>query len=179
MSIQLKDPLLAIAKVLLWFLMGVMALAVAACLIAIPIILFNQDRVSIELAEEGLRAASGDVIGALLILLACAAILVGMLFYVFRLLKHIVDTVGEGDPFVPENAARLTRMAWLTLGVQVVTIPLAALGLWLSSAMEEDGTTFTVETISGNGLLLVLILFILARVFREGARMREELEGTV
>ncbi len=33
--------------------------------------------------------------------------------------------------------------------------------------------------ISGNGLLLMLILFILARVFRKGAEMRAELEGTV
>ena len=29
------------------------------------------------------------------------------------------------------------------------------------------------------GILLVLILFILARVFRHGAAMREDLEGTV
>ena len=32
---------------------------------------------------------------------------------------------------------------------------------------------------SGGGLLLMLVLFILARVFRRGAEMREELEGTV
>ena len=29
------------------------------------------------------------------------------------------------------------------------------------------------------GILLALVLFILARVFREGAAMRSELEGTV
>ena len=29
------------------------------------------------------------------------------------------------------------------------------------------------------GILLALILFILARVFRHGARMRDDLEGTV
>ena len=29
------------------------------------------------------------------------------------------------------------------------------------------------------GILMVLILFILARVFKRGAEMREELEGTV
>ena len=28
-------------------------------------------------------------------------------------------------------------------------------------------------------IVLALVLFILARVFREGARMRDELEGTV
>ena len=40
----------------------------------------------------------------------------------------------------------------------------------------EDGGVFNVEL---TGILLTLILFILARVFREGSRMREELEGTV
>ena len=30
-----------------------------------------------------------------------------------------------------------------------------------------------------SGILLVVILFILARVFRHGTTMREELEGTV
>jgi hypothetical protein len=29
------------------------------------------------------------------------------------------------------------------------------------------------------GLFLALVLFILARVFREGTRMREDLEGTI
>jgi hypothetical protein len=29
------------------------------------------------------------------------------------------------------------------------------------------------------GLLLALVLFVIARVFREGTRLREELEGTV
>jgi len=33
--------------------------------------------------------------------------------------------------------------------------------------------------LDGGSILLILILFILARVFREGARMRDELEGTV
>jgi hypothetical protein len=33
--------------------------------------------------------------------------------------------------------------------------------------------------VSLGGLLLALTLFILARVFRQGAAMREDLEGTV
>ena len=33
--------------------------------------------------------------------------------------------------------------------------------------------------VSFSGILMALVLFILARVFREGARMREDLEGTV
>lgn len=33
--------------------------------------------------------------------------------------------------------------------------------------------------IDASGILLVILLFILARVFRKGTEMREDLEGTV
>jgi len=104
-----------------------------------------------------------------------------MLFRLFQLLKRIVDTVGEGDPFVPENARRLTQMAWLSLGVQLAALPIGAIGLWIEEVTEgKGGADITVDSgLSGNGLLLMLILFILARVFRQGAAMRAELEGTV
>ena len=45
---------------------------------------------------------------------------------------------------------------------------------------KDPGDTFVVDSgFDVNGLLLMLILFILARVFRKGADMRAELEGTV
>ena len=43
-----------------------------------------------------------------------------------------------------------------------------------------DAASISVDAdFSTNGLLLALVLFILARVFRTGAKMREDLEGTV
>jgi hypothetical protein len=104
-------------------------------------------------------------------------------FRLFQLLKRIVDTVGEGDPFVPMNARRLTQMAWLTLAMQLVTLPIGSLAVWIGAEMTKLGAHTDIDDvqmgISGNGLLLMLILFILARVFRQGAAMRDELEGTV
>ncbi|GGC33787.1 hypothetical protein GCM10011371_21500 [Novosphingobium marinum] len=178
-----RDPLLAVAKGLLLFLMAVMAFAAVVCLVVIPAIWIFQSEVAIELAEKGADFPTSQFLLAVTLILALAAGLLAMLFRVFQLLKRIVDTVGEGDPFVPVNAGRLTSMAWLVLAIQVITIPMAGIGIWILNVTEEirdKGDTVVMEGgVDMNGLLLVLVLFILARVFRKGAEMREELEGTV
>jgi len=178
-----RDPLLAIAKGILWFLMGVMLVAAASCLIAIPAMHIFQHEITIELAKEATPFPTGMFLWACSGILLFAAATVLIVFRLFQLLKRIVDTVGLGDPFVPENARRLTQMAWLTLAMQLVTFPIGALAGWLGTEMTKLGAHTKIDDldmgISGNGLLLMLILFILARVFRQGAAMRAELEGTV
>ncbi|TCM18804.1 DUF2975 family protein [Novosphingobium sp. PhB165] len=173
-----RDPLLAIAKGLLWFLMASMALAIAACLVAIPAMLIFRGQISAELAKDMplLLPQFFWVVSGVLVF---AAILCGTLFRIFQLLKRIVGTVGDGDPFVPDNARRLTQMAWLSLVVQLIGLPLSGLGALINKLGEGHTRIDTLGGISGNGLLLMLILFILARVFRKGAEMRAELEGTV
>jgi NADH:ubiquinone oxidoreductase subunit 5 (subunit L)/multisubunit Na+/H+ antiporter MnhA subunit len=179
-----RDPLLALARGILWFLMACMVVAAAACLIAAPLMHFYQDQITLELAKEAPRASVSSLLWAATGILACVAGLTLILFRMFQLLKHIVDTVGEGDPFVPENAGRLTQMAWLTLAVQLVTLPIEAIADSIAEAVNDPSEVHTeIHTLdfgfSSNGLLLMLILFILARVFRKGAAMRAELEGTV
>jgi len=117
-------------------------------------------------------------VGGILVLVS---VLCGLGFRIFQLLKKIVDTVSEGDPFIPDNAARLTLMAWLVLAGQIVGLPIATIAAWINKAAEGWGHT-DINVVVGfaeNGLLLLLLLFILARVFRKGAEMRAELEGTV
>jgi hypothetical protein len=97
-------------------------------------------------------------------------------FYFMRHLYRIIGTVGDGDPFVPVNARRLSAMGWISVAVHVVSIPTAALAKWTQSVTHD--MHFQVD-LPLSGLFLALVLFILARVFREGTRMREDLEGTV
>jgi hypothetical protein len=183
MSLAPKDPLLAVAKGVLWFLMGVMAVATVACLLGIPLTHIFQGQIAAEIASKGTEFDVTPALWPLSGLLLLAAGLMAMLFRLFQLLKRIIDTVGEGDPFVPVNATRLTHMAWLTVGTQLITIPMAGVVIWLlriTEPIRDKGETVVMDGgIDMNGLLMALVLFILARVFREGARMRADLEGTV
>ena len=91
-----------------------------------------------------------------------------------RLMAMIV-TVRSGDPFVPENAVRMKAIAWCLLVVQLFDLACGIFVGILSRAGVED-----VEwNPSLSGWVAVLLLFVLARVFEEGARIRADLEAMV
>ena len=95
---------------------------------------------------------------------------------VLKRLLAIVETVREGDPFVAANAARLQTIAWALLALQLVSVVIGTIGTSVSSAAHPVDLD---AGFSINGWLAVLLTFLLARVFAEGARMRDDLEGTV
>jgi uncharacterized protein YacL len=102
--------------------------------------------------------------------------LVPIYHFILTRLLAIVGTVRAGDPFVAANAARLHRIGWALLVLQGFGL---AIGLIVKaiSAPAHPVNISAGPTIPG--LLAVLLTFILARVFAEGARMRDDLEGTV
>ena len=95
---------------------------------------------------------------------------------VLKRLLAIVETVRAGDPFVAANAARLQVIAWALLAVQLLSIVIGAIGKSVSTPAHPVNLD---AGFSINGWLAVLLTFLLARVFAEGARMREDVEGTV
>ena len=171
-----EDPLLGIARAILTFLMGLTIFVGAVVAIVVPIVLLNQNQVLVEFGRSPVSQPGGDVIGAILAGLVLVAGIVALSFLVLRHLRRIVDTVRQGDPFIPENAVRLRTMAWLSIVLQTIALFAGALTMWLEEATEKLEANFDVSV---GGILLPLVLFILARVFRRGAAMREELEGTV
>ena len=95
---------------------------------------------------------------------------------VLRLLRAIVDTVRAGDPFLVVNARRLETIAWWVLAGEGLRLLIGAIALAAASSMPalDLDLGFSVTP-----WLAVLLLFVLARVFAQGARMRSDLEGTV
>jgi hypothetical protein len=91
-------------------------------------------------------------------------------------LLAIVETVRHGDPFVAGNAARLQTTAWALLGLELLHLAVGAIAAAVSSASQPLDLDWS---FSVTGWLAVLLLFVLARVFDHGTRMREDLEGTV
>jgi hypothetical protein len=97
-------------------------------------------------------------------------------YSVLKRMLSIVDTVRAGDPFVAANAIRLQWIAWSLLALQLLSIAIGA----IAKAVALPGKPLDIDAgFSINGWLAVLLTFLLARVFAEGARMRDDLEGTV
>jgi hypothetical protein len=97
-------------------------------------------------------------------------------YLVLRRLLAMVETVRDGDPFVAANALRLRSIAWALLALQLLGMLIGFVGKSLST---PDHPVDLNAGFSVNGWLAVLLTFVLAHVFAEGARMREDLEGTV
>lgn len=89
-------------------------------------------------------------------------------------LLQIVGTVRLGNPFVPENAVRLRTIAWCLMAVQLLHLAFGAMARIAVAANADVNWNVSLA-----GWLAVLLLFVLARVFEEGARIRDELEAMI
>jgi hypothetical protein len=97
-------------------------------------------------------------------------------FVVLKRLIAIVETVRAGDPFVAANALRLRAIAWVLLGLQLLSLVIGA----VAKAVSSPANPLHLDAgFSIDGWLAVLLTFVLARVFAEGTLMREDLEGTI
>jgi hypothetical protein len=97
-------------------------------------------------------------------------------YIVLKRLLAIVETVRAGDPFVAANALRLQAIAWALLTLQLLSLVIGAIG----KAVSTPAHPLRLDAgFSISGWLAVLLTFVLARVFAEGTRIREDLEGTV
>ena len=97
-------------------------------------------------------------------------------YVVFSRLLSIVETVSAGDPFITRNAQRLQTIAWAMLALELSRF----LVVGIANAVSTPARPIDIKlNFSVTPWLAVLLLFVLARVFERGARMREELEGTV
>ena len=95
---------------------------------------------------------------------------------ILKRLAAMVETVRAGDPFVAANAGRLQAVAWMLLVLQLLSLIISA----IANAISAAGHPLHLDAgFSTSGWLAVLMTFILAQVFAEGTRLREDLEGTV
>ena len=176
MSIRPRDPLLFAARSLTLVGMALTALVTLVTGIAAPIVFVLRHNIPKSLPPDPGNLFEPGVALAIALMLLLLAGMAACAFLFQRKLLHIVDSVNEGDPFQPRNAGRLAAMAWLTLAAEAIAALIGGIGQWLAPELRYATADFG---LSVGGVLLALVLFVLARVFREGARMRDDLEGTV
>jgi len=89
-------------------------------------------------------------------------------------LRRIFATLTAGDPFHPENVRRLRTVGVMLAVLELGRYPVAAVDTWLSP--HPDAVSLSP---SPTAWFAVLVVFVLAEVFREGARLRREAELTI
>ncbi len=184
---------LQIAWVVLWVMAGL--LVIGAIAYGVILILISNGSRAPALLEGGEGAArvgggSGDfhltydqpggarwpvVVPALLI---GAVAIAGSLVIVWRL-KQLFESFSSGEPFRRENAHHL-RVIWITMtAIELARYALMALTGVLITTFAPDIHGQIEISVDFTTWLSILILVVLAEVFREGARLKEEQELTI
>jgi hypothetical protein len=92
-------------------------------------------------------------------------------YVVIKRLLVILRTVRAGDPFVAANASRLQTIAWVLLGLNLLSIVIGAIARTVSTPAHPLHLN---AGFSINGWLVVLLTFVLAHVFAKGTLMRKD-----
>ncbi|HNR75748.1 MAG TPA: DUF2975 domain-containing protein [Parvularculaceae bacterium] len=95
----------------------------------------------------------------------------GVTLYVVERLLELLKTLRFGTPFVKENAVRFRRVGVALLFGEVSKIVIGILAM-ITGADVDAGLDFIV-------FVSIAAVFVLAEVFHEGARMKEEQDLTV
>ncbi|MGE0742991.1 MAG: DUF2975 domain-containing protein [Hyphomonadaceae bacterium] len=189
---------LTIAWVVLWVLLGLWAASVVAYAIFMGLVGAG----SIDPAAVAEAGSNGDVQirisgveGAAFedlkwtdwhliapALLAGGVTIGGSLIIVHRL-RRLFDSFRSGEPFRRENAQHL-RAIWITMVVIEVAryALLVIFGVLLSVFGAPDSVgeaSFSIDSDNLSTWMSIVILIVLAEVFREGARLKEEQELTI
>ena len=112
------------------------------------------------------------VIFAYLLLIA---LYIGAITLIVSRLRRIFATLTAGDPFDPENVRRLRTIGLMLAALEVGRYPVAV-GAAMIAPAEMIRASMGLNV---TAWFAVLVVFVLAEVFREGARLRREAELTI
>jgi hypothetical protein len=162
----------------LWIGVGVLSLLTLAALL----LSFNPDLLgNLSVGSDPAASARNSAVGELVEngpsivggLLGAALYLAGILVIVGSL-RRIFATLTAGDPFHPDNVARLRLIGLMLAGLELGRYAFWAISAWLFSGVNK-----VEPSLSLTAWFSVLVVFVLAEVFREGARLRREAELTI
>ena len=159
--------ILDVVYAVLWIGVGGVALAIVAALL----FSFNPDIFG-DLAITGQSevAQKGPLLAGML--LAFELSIAGVLVIVDSL-RRIFVTLTAGDPFHPANVNRLRL-----IGLMLAALELGRYVVW-GVSIQVPGVNKVEPNFNLTAWFSVLVVFVLAEVFREGARLRREAELTI
>lgn len=157
---------LDVAYILLWLVTGVLLLILIASLF-IPL-----DNLTVTVGDERQLPLTRSL---MVFGLGSVAAYFGGFVLILRNLRKIFRTLTLGDPFQPDNVRRLRQvgviLAVVTGGVFIAQMMMARVA---PGVLSPQGFSDLLTPVFS-----VLVVFVLAEVFREGARLRRESELTI
>lgn len=168
---QKPYPLAALLGGLLAAIGAVLALASIILLLVIGVVgLFVEPTFWSSAGEQSLAHVGRPAVLALLVFVLTVCILS---FVIVRRLRRVLRRVASGQPFHQQTPPDLRVIAVLLALLELVWLLGRVLLAMLPEPLHQD-FDFTIS-----GWLSVFIVFVLAEVFREGARLRADAELTV
>ncbi len=156
-------------------LIGMYVLGVAAMILGLATSRLPLDKIA---RWTGVTMTADEIGRMALAAFAGAIAALALVHFILRGLRRVVASASVGDPFVEANAVELVRVAWLLLGVEVIDALLKPT-VYLLAPDAVRAKVHDVVHISVTGLFAVLLIFVLAQIFRRGSDMRAELAGTI
>ena len=157
---------LDVAYILLWLVTGILLLILIASLF-IPL-----DNLTVTVGDERQLPLTRSL---MVFGLGSVAAYFGGYVLILRNLRKIFRTLTLGDPFQPDNVRRLRQigviLAVVTGGVFIAQMMMARVA---PGVLSPQGFSDLLTPVFS-----VLVVFVLAEVFREGARLRRESELTI
>lgn len=166
--------LLHITRVTLWIVLIGLGLVGAFCLLVTLVPVLADWLRSVDGAVIETDVDTGDL--AEFLDYFAAFITTGVMLYTVNRLLEILRTLRFGSPFVRENAVRLKRIGWALLIGEAAKFCIGFVTLVVASGadLDESHSDLRVEV-----WIIILAVFVLAEVFQEGARIKEEQDYTV
>lgn len=165
---KIGTPVARSLNVLIVIAMAFIAISVFL-LLCFGFILMTDNSISADLMEK-LAAAGKNMADRMYSLSFFGGAVIGaMWFFVLSILRKVVKTLLEGDPFVPENISRL-RLMWIIIALaEVLRIVIVNMSTAGEVTLDlRPGTWF-----------VVFVIAALAEVFRHGAELRRDAELTI
>ena len=153
--------------------LNIVIFVLALCFLVMLILPFFGEEVA-----QGIKEKNGEAPSLMALNLAGGiggSLIAAAYLYVALVIKKIVRTTLEGNPFVEENISRL-RLTWMIIaGVEILK---AVASSFMKSSSLADGASIEID-LNITAWFLVFVIAIMAEVFRIGLELRRDQELTV
>jgi Protein of unknown function (DUF2975) len=103
-------------------------------------------------------------------------IALGMSLDLINQLIKILDSVKQGNPFIMENSLSLSRIGYILIGMKILNF--IEKEFLKFSSIKSDAELSYLDWLPSS-IITIIVVFILARVFKEGVRLNDEARLTV